>query len=143
MSDADTSAAGSTYYQYRQSVGRLGGIIVIDALIGLCLWFTPIGKILDVVLALALLGLIVGYFTQSITIEDNMVTLTKGIISQKTTEIPLNKINSVTIQRGLFGHMFDFGTLIIATGNDTTGIKFVGLDRPNIVKRRLKNSQST
>lgn len=137
------SAAESTYYQYRQSIGRLVGIIIIDALIGLFLWFTPIGKILDVVLGIALLGLIVGYFTQSITIEDNMVTLTKGILSQKTTEIPLDKINSVTIRRGLFGHMFDFGTLIISTGNDTSGIKFVGLDRPNIVKRRLKNTRST
>ena len=131
-----------TMYQYRQSTTRLAAILVVDAVIGLCMWFTPIGKVFDVVLALALLGLIVGYFTQRISVEGSTVALTTGILSQKTTEIPLGKINAVTVKRGMFGRIFGYGTLTILTGNDTSGIKFVGLDRPDEVKRRLKQLQS-
>jgi uncharacterized membrane protein YdbT with pleckstrin-like domain len=98
-----------TMQQYRQSTTRLAAILTIDAVIGLCVWFTPIGKVFDVVLAFALLGLIVGYFTQRISAEGSTVALTTGILTQKTTEIPLGKINTVTVKRGIFGRILGYG----------------------------------
>ena len=36
-----------------------------------------------------------------------------GFISRNTTEMNLNKVESVRVHQGVFGRIFDFGTLII------------------------------
>lgn len=132
-----TSVAAATH-EYRQSKTRLIALLVIESLIALYLWFTLLGRYLDVLILVALIALVLSYFFQHITIDTNTVTLTTGLLAQNTTEIPLTKINTVMVKRGLFGRAFNYGNLVIFTGNDSSGIKFRGLDRPDEVKRLLK-----
>lgn len=125
-------------YHYRQSSSRLILTLVICAVLSGILWPSPAGVLIIVPLALFAVIQLIAFFSQDITITSNEVTLKTGVITQKTTEIPLKKINTVAIKRGLLGRMFNYGNIVIFTGNDKSGIKFVGIDKPEAIKRKLK-----
>ncbi len=60
-----------------------------------------------------------------------------GILSRKTMETQLQKIESIQIDQSLTGRLCNFGTLVIhGTGSGTTRIN--GLDDPIAVRRRLQ-----
>lgn len=132
------SVATAATHEYRQSKSRLIALLVFDALIALCLLPTLLGRYIDVLILAALIALVLTYFFQHITIDPSTVTLTTGLFAQNSTEIPLAKINTVVVKRGIFGRALNYGNLVIFTGNDKSGIKFRGLDRPDEVKRLLK-----
>ncbi len=50
-------------------------------------------------------------------ITSKRVVLEKGVFSRSTREIPLNKINDVSCQQSLFGRMFHYGNIEIASAN--------------------------
>ncbi len=50
-------------------------------------------------------------------ITSKRVVLEKGVLSRSTREIPLNKINDVSCQQSLFGRMFHYGNIEIASAN--------------------------
>jgi uncharacterized membrane protein YdbT with pleckstrin-like domain len=127
-------------FEYRQSKKRLMVAIGINVLLGLFLWRgVALGLYLIWLPALFVLLSLISYFYQHITIDGDAITLTAGLFAQSTTEIPLDKINAVTVRRGLLGQALGYGNLVIFTGNDKSGIKFAGLDQPDEVKRLLKN----
>lgn len=57
-------------------------------------------------------------------------TITKfGLIARNTTEVNHNQVESFNVNQGIFGRMFDFGTLIInGTGSGSIIIK--NIDQP-------------
>lgn len=80
---------------------------------------------------------LITYFSQSIRITKDSIELKKGIIFIDKTEVPHSKINSIQVKQGIFGRMFNFGDVIMSTGNDTSGIKFQHIDSPNELKESL------
>ncbi len=80
---------------------------------------------------------LVTYFSQSIKVTDDSIELKKGIINVVKTEVPHSKINSIQVKQGIFGRMFNFGEVIISTGNDIAGIKFRHIESPNKLKDSL------
>ena len=72
------------------------------------------------------------YFTTHLEFTRNSVHGRTGIIRIKALDMPLNKINSVSVNQGLIGRLFNYGTLII-TGS-FTGYEYHFVSDPNSVK---------
>jgi uncharacterized membrane protein YdbT with pleckstrin-like domain len=54
------------------------------------------------------------YKTTELAITTKRVIVKVGFIRRSTVEININKVESVQVDQGLLGRVFDFGTLVIA-----------------------------
>ena len=77
------------------------------------------------------------YATTKIGFTNKKVVGKVGFIKHKDLSAPLNKINSVSVKQGLFGKIFNWGTITINTSSDTYCFKGVG--KPNQFKNALMN----
>jgi uncharacterized membrane protein YdbT with pleckstrin-like domain len=58
-----------------------------------------------------------------VTLTDRRLTAQQGFLSRHSTDIPLGKIESVSVNRGLAGQILDYGTVIV-TGSGGTAEHF-------------------
>lgn len=90
------------------------------------------------------LGVLTGFVhllkfgTEKLTIDDKHVKLKTGILSNNEIEVPLGKINTITVRQGLIGKIFSFGDIVVYTGNDRSGIVFKQLDEPSQIKLHIQ-----
>jgi uncharacterized membrane protein YdbT with pleckstrin-like domain len=78
----------------------------------------------------------VKYMEQGVT--NKRVILKTGIISRKTEEMKLASIETVEIQQGIMGRIFDFGTVRV-TGRGISDVVFKGIADPMAVKRQIES----
>lgn len=64
------------------------------------------------------------------------VYIEKGLISKSKNEIPLNKINDVSLRQGIIQRFCGTGTVLILTGNDTPTL-ISGIDKPDFFREKL------
>ncbi len=55
----------------------------------------------------------VAFASSEIVLTDRRVLIKTGVIRRKTAEVFLSKVESITIEQGFLGRMFDFGTVRI------------------------------
>lgn len=74
-----------------------------------------------------------------LAVTNKRVIAKKGIISRKTVELNLSKVESLTVNQGLLGRLLNSGTLIV---NGTGGVKtpFKAIDDP-LSFRKAVNEQ--
>ena len=77
------------------------------------------------------------YFNYLLTITPSAVLVKRGIIITNTVEIPFNKINSMTIRKGIFAGLFGYGDILILSGNDVQGVKFPNINNPEELKKEI------
>lgn len=77
------------------------------------------------------------HYSKTLIIDETGVRYKKGILNITTTELKFKNINSVNISQALFGRILDFGDIVITTGNDTSGIVFGPVDRPEFIKMEI------
>lgn len=71
----------------------------------------------------------VRYMTTEIAITNKRVIAKAGLISRSTIEINLQKIESIQVQQGVLGRIFDFGSVVVSgAGNPQAPI--VGISGP-------------
>ena len=74
--------------------------------------------------------------TTEIAVTDRRVILKTGLISRRTIEMNLTRIESVDVRQGIVGRLLDFGDVIIrGTGAGLEPIK--GVDAPLEFRRRV------
>lgn len=61
-----------------------------------------------------------------------------GIIGRKSDEMKIGSIETVEINQGIFGRMFNFGTVRI-TGRGISDVVFKNIDDPMDVKRKIES----
>ena len=61
-----------------------------------------------------------------------------GIISRQTQEMKLSSIETVEINQGVLGRLFDFGSIKV-TGRGISDVVFNWLDDPMAVKRQIES----
>ncbi len=71
-------------------------------------------------------------------VTDKRVIKKTGIISVNTDELKLEKIESVSIRKNLFGAIFNYGTIYLS-GTGTTKIRFDFISSPTKVKKKLED----
>ncbi len=80
------------------------------------------------------------YYSETITTTPDSLEMKRGILVVEKIEVPYSKVNSIHIKQSILGRIFNFGTVIISTGNDTTGIVFRNIHSPNELKQRVNFS---
>lgn len=64
--------------------------------------------------AIPLIWVVIYYKSTEIAMTNKRVIAKFGFISRSTVEINLSKIESIQVHQGIFGRIFDYGTLIIS-----------------------------
>ncbi len=67
-----------------------------------------------------LLARLVTWLSSSVTLTDRRLTAQQGFLSRHSTDIPLGKIESVSVDRGLAGRIFDYATFVVTGSGGTT-----------------------
>lgn len=88
----------------------LPGIILLPVIIG----------------AFLLIGAAIQQATTEMAITNKRVLIKTGLISRRTLELNLAKIETIGIDQGIFGRMLNFGTVtVVGTGGTREPFKFV------------------
>jgi uncharacterized membrane protein YdbT with pleckstrin-like domain len=65
--------------------------------------------------------------TTDLGVTNKRVIAKTGLISRHTVEQQIQKIESIRVNQGILGRLFDYGTIMVhGTGGATTPIKMVG-----------------
>ena len=103
-------------------------------------WFLIVLGIVTLPIFIGVLFLLivaVRYFTTELAFTNKRVIAKFGLISRRTTELKLDKIESVQVQQGIFGRIMNYGTLVIGgAGNPQAPIP--GISNPMTFKRALQ-----
>jgi len=117
-------------YQGKVSIWSLSPLIIIG-LILLAAW------------GLGLLFLIVAavrYFTTELAITNKRVIAKFGLVSRSTIEINLQKIESIQVNQGILGRIFNFGSIVVSgAGNPQAPIP--GISSPLQFRRAFVETQ--
>jgi len=131
-------------------LGYALAVIGAIALVFLLATFTPIPAYISVLMALALL-LIPAYYhlrrnTVRYTLTDSKMEIDKGLIARTTRNIPLSKIQDVTVSASIPQRLLGFGDLIIDNASEEGGITVLhNISKPrhyaDLLLRELRRRQ--
>lgn len=97
--------------------------------------FPKIGVIIAIISALNILYKL----RLEMIITNKRVIIKKGIFSANTDELKLEKIESVSISKSLFGVLFNYGSVYFS-GTGTTKVKFVLVANPTASKKIVEDT---
>lgn len=80
---------------------------------------------------------IIAFCTTKLTITTKKITGKTGLINTNQLDSPLNKISGIQIEQGLFGKIFNYGTISVSTAS--TSFKFPYIDKPADFRTALNN----
>jgi uncharacterized membrane protein YdbT with pleckstrin-like domain len=80
------------------------------------------------------------YFTTELAITNKRVIAKFGLISRSTIEINLQKIESIQVNQGILGRIFNFGSIVVSgAGNPQAPIP--GISSPLQFRREFVDTQ--
>ncbi len=82
----------------------------------------------------------VKYKTTELAITNKRVIAKFGFISRRTVEINLNKVESIQVDQGILGRLFNYGTLIIS-GAGTPQAPILGISQPMKFRKAFIEAQ--
>lgn len=89
---------------------------------------------------LVLIGVLIRYKSTEIAVTNKRIVAKFGFIRRRTVEIAVRKIESIQVQQGLMGRMFDFGSIVMAgAGNPQAPIP--GISAPMEFRKRFLEQQ--
>jgi uncharacterized membrane protein YdbT with pleckstrin-like domain len=84
--------------------------------------------------------LFIRYKSTELAVTTRRVIVKHGFIRRSTVEINLNKVESIQVDQGILGRMFDFGTLVIA-GTGASHAPLSGIAEPMAFRRAFIQAQ--
>jgi len=111
------------------------------------LW-SQLGRIVLGVLLLPLFGLglilllavLIRYKTTELAVTNKRVITKTGLITRHTLELNLSKAESIQVEQGLMGRLFDYGSLQI-NGTGTSHTPLIGIRAPLEFRRQFMEAQ--
>ncbi|QAY69670.1 PH domain-containing protein [Xylanimonas protaetiae] len=97
--------------------------------------------VLGVLVVVALAGVLwpwLNWRTHSYTISTQRVSERSGVVTQKGRDIPLYRINTVSIEKGLLDRILGCGTLVIADASEKGGMVLHDVPRVDRVHRTVQ-----
>lgn len=84
---------------------------------------------------------ILARWSDEFVVTNKRIIIKTGIISRKTFEMNLNKIETVNVDQSIFGRMFGFGTItVIGTGG--TREEFPDIAKPTEFRKKFQEVSS-
>ena len=71
----------------------------------------------------------VRYKSVELAVTTKRVIVKHGFVRRQTVEMNLNKVESIQVEQGVLGRLFDFGTLIVS-GTGTSHAPLTGIAQP-------------
>lgn len=68
---------------------------------------------------------IIKFFTTKLIITNKRISGKTGLINTNELDSPLNKINGIQIKQGLFGKIFNYGTISITTASTIFNFDYI------------------
>lgn len=68
---------------------------------------------------------IIKFFTTKLIITNKRISGKTGLINTNELDSPLNKINGIQIKQGLFGKIFNYGTISITTASTVFNFDYI------------------
>ena len=93
------------------------------------------------VIILAVIYLVVIFIEIHVTeyaITNKRVISKKGLIVRNVAEINLGSIEGVNLKQGIFGRIFNFGSINIS-GRGTSNVEFSEVDKPVEIRKKIKH----
>jgi uncharacterized membrane protein YdbT with pleckstrin-like domain len=113
----------------------------------LSLWAMSVGIFLGVVTLpifgfglLVLLAAFIRYRSTEMAVTNRRVIAKFGFVSRETVELSLQRIESVQVHQGVFGRLFNYGTLVVA-GAGMPSAPIQGVSAPLEFRRKVFESQ--
>lgn len=128
------------YQSHLHWIVFLWPVVLMIAAVYVGLNFAAINKIALFFAFIALAWFLMVWMTyqfSSLTIKRKQVILRTGFFVRETTDIPLNKIESIDIRQTLLGSIFKYGSLVI-TGTGGTKQLIHYLNRPLTCRRYIE-----
>lgn len=86
------------------------------------------------------LAAIIRYFTTELAVTNKRVIAKTGLISRKTIEINLRKIESIRVDQSILGRIFNYGSIVVAgAGNPQAPV--LGISSPLTFRRQFIDAQ--
>ena len=106
--------------------GIFGGIFLLEALIFFIIAQEVSIAIMPFIIgSLILLPAIIKYKYTKLSLYENKIAGSVGLLSTKTLDAHLEKINDISISKGLLGNIFGYGTINISTSSSVFHFKGV------------------
>ena len=97
------------------------------------LWhLVTLGVVLLPAFGIGLIFLVMAYVryrSVELAVTTKRLIVKHGFVRRQTVEINLNRVESVQVEQGLLGRLFDFGTLIVS-GTGTSHAPLTGIAEP-------------
>ncbi len=78
--------------------------------------------------------------TTKLTITDERIIVSEGILNKTTNETELYRVRDTTIREPFFYRIFGLGTIVVFTTDEATAThNFVGYKKPHWVKDQIRN----
>ncbi len=108
------------------------------------LWhLIAIGVVLTPLFGAGLIILAVAYIrykSVELAVTTRRLIVKHGFIRRETVEINLNRVESIQVEQGLLGRVFDFGTLIVS-GTGTAHAPLTGIAEPMAFRKAFIEAQ--
>jgi uncharacterized membrane protein YdbT with pleckstrin-like domain len=92
-------------------------------------------------IACSVIAAAIMYRNSEFLITNRRVLIKVGLISRRTTEMFINKIESITVDQGIFGRLWDFGTVTIrGTGGSAQPFRMIA--QPLEFRNHIQQIQS-
>ena len=89
---------------------------------------------------LVLLNVVIRYKSTELAVTNKRIVAKFGFIRRSTIEIGVRKIESIQVQQGLLGRIFNFGSIVMAgSGNPQAPIP--GISQPMEFRKRFLEQQ--
>lgn len=89
---------------------------------------------------LFLLAAAIRYYTTELAITNKRIIAKFGFISRSTIELNLNKAESIQVNQGILGRIFDFGSIIVS-GAGAPQAPVPGISQPLEFRRAFLSTQ--
>jgi len=84
---------------------------------------------------------LIAFSTSEFAITNKRVIIKVGLISRRTLEMNLNKIESVNVNQGILGRLLGYGTIVVV-GTGGTKESFAAISDPLTFRKKFQELQA-
>lgn len=127
--DSVLSRGEVVHYRARCSVWSLLPLIVLG-----------VATLMFAVGVLFLIAAALRYYSTEMAVTSKRVVAKTGFISRSTVELNLQKVESIQVEQGILGRIFDFGTIVVSgAGNPQAPVR--GISQPLAFRSAVLEAQ--
>ena len=104
----------------------IGGTLLVLIGVAIAIGAPPIGLIVMLIGAIWLIAGVIRRTSTELAVTNRRVIAKFGLVRRSTVELNLSKVESIRVEQGILGRIFDYGSIIVTgTGSTMEPIPFI------------------